>query len=185
MSFPGEQATSRATRVSGRTLLGLPMVGSSIAWGWLDATGFSMAGLTFKVGFVESSLALLVAFLMLAHIVQWFGDLKSFNGWNIAGRKVIGLQDLSDTEAKSKLEALGRDLDRVLESRSTAVKANSEQEQSLIRVRDSLPKVAELLPAFTKSVRGFGRFAFFYVYIWHLAVPLVGGSATVVWLKDA
>jgi hypothetical protein len=166
-------------------LWSLSAIGIAVASGWIATGQFSVAGLTFATGRLHDGIVALIFFSMLSHGIQWFGDIRSFQGWNIAGKKLVGLQYLDDKNAKTELEAFAQELERVFEVEIKKTEKGGSSEQSLIRARDALPSVAERLPIFVKGVRDFGSYAFFYVYVWHFAAPMLAGVVAIAKLRHA
>lgn len=159
MNFQGKEAISRPTRATGRTVLFLALLLGLAGVDWINVADNSLVGL--KVN-EHKFIPLLEVFCIVAavwHVVQWYSDFLSFRGWNITG----------GTPRTSFLKPSMTRLERVAD----LIMNLSEVKNDLETLPTQIEQIRRELSGLDWSIRKFNTFARFYVYCWHLAVPLV------------
>lgn len=163
MNFLGQEAISRSTQTTGRTLLVLAFTLIVYKLGWIEAEEASIIGLRFKDDTFGLIVSLVMGFVFIAHLVQWSGDFLSYESWNVDGRKISPAFRASPTE--TRLTMLIRSMSARLAEDEDPRRAGKEQ-------IERLDQLTEELRSFRRQLSHFGWFSFFYVYIWHLILPL-------------
>ena len=158
MIFHGEQAISRSTRATGRTVLILAASQLFTQWGWIDVSRASVVGLVFTPDGFPKVLGILLVLAMIAHVVQWFGDYQSFRGWNFAGKQLGAPRWGANLQ---RLEGLIADL-----------KSLSEKDKLDERATKELSNIVAEAEVLNTSLHSFEGYARFYVVGWHLILPL-------------
>ncbi|WP_282129359.1 hypothetical protein [Roseobacter litoralis] len=163
MIFHGQQAISPPTRATGRTVLFFALLLGLARVGWIDVADTSLLGLKVEPEKFVPLLQLLGVLAVVAHVVQWYGDFVSYRGWNVSGKQPA---DRFWNSHETKLEAISK-----LASDS---ETGGVEKQKLLKQNDQIIReIAEL----RWSINSFGNFAKFYVFGWHLALPV---AATVI-----
>lgn len=159
MNFQGKEAISRPTRATGRTVLFLALLLGLAGLGWIEVTQNPLFGLKIVSDKFDPLLKLLCLLASIAHVVQWYGDFVSYRGWNVTG----GLSGASRWGEASKTK-----LYDAIEEASKLTDAGQEYQELHSKV-DSL---SSQLDELHWNMGNFSSFAKFYVYFWHLALPL-------------
>ncbi|SDZ26441.1 hypothetical protein SAMN05444004_1093 [Jannaschia faecimaris] len=160
MKFKGDEAVSRATRATGRTLLLLSFTLAIHKVGWIEVTEASVFGVRVVSGKLETLLTVLIIGAAIGHSIQWYGDKLSFDGWNVNGNE-IGVGRL-DSRPTKRLDGAAFDLDRLNEWLTKNEKTDPDQIDRLVSEIGSI----------NSKIDRFSKFAFVYFYIWHFAVPV-------------
>ncbi|MEM8824772.1 MAG: hypothetical protein AAGF30_14295 [Pseudomonadota bacterium] len=168
MNFLGEEAISRPTRATGRALLIFAFTLVIQKLGWIEVADTSVVGLRFAEDRLEVVLSILTAALTIAHIVQWNGDRLSYSAWNIEGRRLGGPR--WDAPSKTHLSGLVYDLDSQLRD------AGEENGHNL-----DITKLLQELRLLNQRVTSFRDYSFFFVYVWHMIVPVGAALIALCW----
>ena len=163
MNFLGSEAISRPTRATGRAALFLALLLGLAGIGWIQAEQNSLIGITVSKDKFIQLLKLLCMLSCLAHVVQWYSDYVSYCGWNVEGRLTA---DLHWVHNKTKLDSF-------LE----AVSRLNEDKQDWPKVSLNLSELCTQVDELNWSIRSFDRFAKFYIFGWHLLLPLGAAGA--------
>ncbi|WP_155326411.1 hypothetical protein [Alkalilacustris brevis] len=135
--------------------------------GWINLDEFAAFGVTIQGERVESVVSAVLLFLVVSHVIQWRGDYLSYRGWNVIGRQPASMRSIEGTKEQTKLDAIAEDSREVAE-KDAVTKAGLVQMQSYLdRMR--------------REMTAFASFAWFYVWIWYLAFPLVAAVGVLVW----
>ena len=165
MHFMGQQAISRPTRGSGRNLVSLSFVVWFVKFYGTSVKNLSISGVELVDPSQDYDLVQWVVMLLLLahHVVNWYGDVVSYKGWNIISDKVTSAAGFgSDTGLVSRLDSV---LKIVKE------KIGNESEQGIIPVR---------LDEIKNGVVRLNSFAFWYIVIW-LGIPVVCCFVALFW----
>lgn len=173
MNFKGEQAISRPTRATGRTVLIVSLTLFLFKLGWIETADASIVGLRFAEGKFETIATGILGLALLAHLVQWTGDLFSYQAWNINGRK-MGAPRWGTS--KDQLDGFFYDLE---------VSLNRIQDPTNEQENLDLTGLQRNLSLLTNSLSRYRRFMLFYFYIWHMAVPILAAVVTLAWPQSA
>ena len=150
MHFVGQDAISRPTRGSGRTLVSL----SFVVWfvKFSDApienlviSGVKLLGSSQAYGFVQW---LVLLTLLMYHLMNWSGDWQSYKGWNVRDKITMTAGFGPDASLVSKLE---KTLHIVREN----TRHNPEAEKAI-----------ERLDEIRNEVCRFNSFACWYILVW-------------------
>ncbi len=164
MHFMGQQAISRPTRGTSRILLSL-----SFAIFFIKFYGVQLENLNFYGVRLPPDLEYLTAqvvimlFILTSHVVNWFGDHISYQGWNIEAKVTTAAGFGSDTALVTRLDSV---------IRIVKEKIGNEQEHNII---------LERLDEIRCSVLKVNSYAWWYIYFWHLFVPIVASITAVFW----
>jgi len=166
MMFLGDEAISRATRVSSRTVLIVSATLFVFSMQWVTVPENKILGLRFEVGYIDWALRAVVLYNLITHIVLWYGDYVGYRGWNIYGKQP-DKQTRIESSGLNNLNALFVDLD---------FEARACQDGGLISkpLRLSSP-LNYRLKTLNASIGHFGLFARFYVWGWFMALPVGSG----------
>ena len=85
MTFLGQAAITAPTRTTARALLVTAALLGMVRLGWVEVDGLTVFEATLAEGRAEAVLCGLAGFLIAAHLLQWLGDLLSYQAWNIPG----------------------------------------------------------------------------------------------------
>lgn len=158
MNFHGQEAISSPTRATGRTVLFFALLLGLAGLGWIDVADTSLLGLKVQPDKFIPMLQLICILSLIAHLVQWYGDHVSYQGWNVTG-KLSGIGRIEGA-SRTKLDDLS---DPALGPGS--LEAESEWDSR------KLDRWASRIEEMCWNMKSFDYFAKFYVYRWHLALP--------------
>ena len=174
MRLLGEQAISSPTRASGRSVLLISAILIMIQLDWANLDNLTVFEVGIAEGKAEEALRWFAYFLIFAHLVQWFGDYVSYRNWNVFGAEAALMRDIGGRKEQNKLTAILEDLHNFSEAHSKGEKpVNSSSEQWGYLVDD--------LKRLNRSVNQFNSYALFYVWIWHLGLPISVGAVAIYW----
>ncbi len=159
MNFHGSEAISRSTRVTGRTVLLMSFLLVLATKGWISLAENTLLGIKLQEDIFMPLLAALCVASIISHAVQWYGDYLSYKGWNIEG-KLPGMPR-SSASSKNRLHDLGDTIARLASMDADGATMSKEFEQLSKQVQD-----------LDKSMIHFGLYAKFYVFGWHLGLPV-------------
>lgn len=166
MNFHGQEAISGPTRATGRTVLFFALLLGLAGLGWIDVADTSLLGLKIEPDKFVPLLQLLCVLSVLAHVVQWYGDYVSYRGWNVTG-KMPGAGRW-DAPAETKL----RDL-------TDKITVLPEGDLDIISVKERLDEIENEINILGWNMNSFDCFAKFYVYVWHLVLPLTAAGVAI------
>ncbi|WP_299947963.1 hypothetical protein [uncultured Ruegeria sp.] len=164
MRLGGVDIISRATRSSMRVLLSLGVAILLVHYLEIDISEVTVLGIRLELNQTEGVIKSVLFIVLVSHVVQWFGDFLSLRNWNVA-LKSTEVQILfgGRTTLVSKLEMYLKDWEN-LKSIADEGKA------------DVFEKQIELLSSETRKLRRFVLgdtiYAWFYVVLWSLVLPL-------------
>lgn len=159
MNFQGKEAISRPTRATGRTVLLFSFLLGLAGLGWIEVANNSLVGLKVKEENFISLLQLLCGLSIIAHVVQWYSDYISYCGWNVTGKMPGGSR--WDAPSETKLQDL---IDEIT--------VLPEGEKDIVKLSDRLKEVEVKIEELRWNIKNFDLFAKFYVFGWHLILPL-------------
>ena len=165
MHFMGQQVISRPTRGSGRNLVSLSFVVWFVKFYGAPIKNLVISGVELVDPSQDYDPVLWVGMLLLLvhHVMNWYGDVVSYKGWNIISDKVTSTAGFgSDTGLVSRLDSV---LQIVKE------KIGNKSEQDIIPVR---------LDEIKNGIVRLNSFAFWYIVIW-LGVPVAGCFIALFW----
>lgn len=164
MHFMGQSAISRPTRATGRLLV-------SVSLGIIFVKLYDIP--IENINFYEITLPkdaelfyieiIVVCFILASHLINWYGDLVSYRGWNISDKITSTAGFGTDTGLISRLESI---------LRIVKEKVGNESENHIV--------VNRLEEMRSDAVR-INSIAWWYIYIWHLAVPVVVCAFALAW----
>ncbi|WP_421904333.1 hypothetical protein [Mameliella sp.] len=169
MNFQGKDAISRPTRTTGRGVLLLSFLLGLAGLGWIEIADNTLLGLSVKEDKFLPLLKLLCGLSVVAHLVQWFSDYISYRGWNVTGKMPGGSRFSAPSETK---------LQDCVDGLADLLEKNREDQCLSSR----LEKLEEQVKELRWDMRSFDIFSKFYVFGWHLCVPL--GAAIVAFVVE-
>ena len=156
MHFMGLEAISRPTRSTGRILVSLSFAIWFIKFYDLPIEDFNFNGISFPQDSSYFAIQLVVMlFVLISHIINWYGDHVARKGWNISDKVTLSAGFGTDTSIVSRLDSI---------IRIVKEKAGNESESSIIIDR---------LNEIKRETLGLDSFAWWYIYVWHLLIPVV------------
>ncbi|WP_300016929.1 hypothetical protein [uncultured Roseobacter sp.] len=158
MNFQGKGAISRPTRATGRTTLFLSLLLGLAGVGWIDVADNSLIGLKVIHAKFIPLLQLLCA-IAAAHLVQWYSDYVSYRGWNVTGKLPGGSRWGAPNETR-------------LQDIVDGIAVLPDGKEDLQRISSDLEKLTKDVDQIRWNMRSFDFFARFYVFGWHLLLPL-------------
>jgi len=172
MHIQGDKVISRATAFSARTLLIMSISTILVMWWDLDVAQLTFLEMPVKEGFIEVGAFSTILFQAVNHFIHWRGDFLSMQSWNSgAPANDIGTIDAGSTII-TKLERVIERLSRLEDHKGDDLKG------SLASTRKELDKIRH------ENVRLYS-YAGFYLYIWHLAVPLIAACVSLLFLAPS
>lgn len=176
MRYNGRELISRPTRASGRTLLL-----SSFAFilvisnGGVDPNGITiLSSLEFGPSTVQLGGIALLAYLLAAHLVNFYGDILSYYKWNHP-KQILGAIVNFDQGAELTTE-LGdaiKSLNEIVDSL-----ANSNVDGLSDKDSGTLAQVCSQLKDIKAGHRSLSRFAWYTMLGWFAAIPVGVGILT-------
>ncbi len=180
MNFQGQELISRATYVSNRSLMALALTKILTVRLAVDLSGFALLGVSPGPAQIHTVTDLLLVFLVLNHLLSWFGDLKSFVAWNHPGKLSSNMNlDAPANEQVSRLDLLALRLDeydRLLADIAEDPRKNKNRD--LPQLNKELAASARSL---TKSTSILDLHAKLYLWGWFLVLPL-SAAMYAIWL---
>ena len=148
-----------------------------IRTGWVEVDGLTVFEATLAEGRAEAALCVLAVFLIAAHGVQWWGDFLSYRAWNVVGaqpsptRTVAGLGRNVEND---KLNAVIKDVRRLMD-------VPPEGSPASMMGDDACHRLSQKLEELNQPIDRFRLYAFFYVWIWHGALPVLAAVIAIAW----
>ncbi|WP_299891888.1 hypothetical protein [uncultured Ruegeria sp.] len=146
----------------------------------VDLSGFALLGVSPGPAQIHTVTDLLLVFLVLNHLLSWFGDLKSFVAWNHPGKLSSNMNlDAPANEQVSRLDLLALRLDeydRLLADIAEDPRKNKNRD--LPQLNKELAASARSL---TKSTSILDLHAKLYLWGWFLVLPL-SAAMYAIWL---
>jgi len=169
MTFLGQDAISRATRTTGRTVPLLSGTAIFLSLGWIEIAETSVPGLRFAAERVRLALASLIGAVPLGHGVQWYGDRISVRNWTLMGGKLGEIRYDGRAEA-SRFARLTEDLQNF---------ASRTETEDSVETAKNARQIADALPLLARDVANFGTYARLYVCGWHLGLPMLAAAVAI------
>lgn len=166
MHFQGAELVSRGTKVTARSLV-VASFGILIAYYARDTadTTANILGITMKIEQLKVVGSIVVAFLLVGHVISWWGDMLSFRGWNVDSRTIRATWGSS--EFLAPLEKSIRDIEQLMRL------ANEEVEQrDNERLFNDASEAKEALQVATSGLKRLNRFAWATLVGWYFVVPV-------------
>ena len=158
MHFMGQQAISRPTRSTGRILITLSLTiwfinfyNVPIQNLELNAVKLPQDSSYFVIQWVVMS------FVLVSHIINWYGDHVARKGWNIVDKVTSTAGFGSDTALVTRLDSI---------IKIVKEKAGDKSEDSIAIIIDRLDEIKN-------DALRLNSYAWWYVNIWHLVIPVV------------
>ena len=166
MHFMGQQAISRPTRGTGRILITFSLAIWFINFYNVPMQDLELNGVKLPQDssyFVIQWVVML--FVLISHIINWYGDHVARKGWNIADKVTSTAGFGSDTALVTRLDSIIR-----------IVKdgAGDKSEDSVAIIIDRLDEIKY-------DALKLNSYAWWYVYIWHLVIPVVFSIVALCW----
>lgn len=162
MNFAGIDAISRPTRAAARTLSGVALSTIVANWLSLDLNNFNVFGVQISADELQSVATIFLMFLMVGFLVHWYGDYVSYRAWH---------ELLKQRQAESRFGGQNDLLPRlslILNSIEDLLEKNELDEGSRAELKRINSNIGDLKSGISKHK----NYALFYIYIWHLAVPI-------------
>jgi hypothetical protein len=141
---------------------------------WANLDSLTVFDVGIADGKAEEALSWFACFLIFAHLVQWFGDYVSYRNWNIFGGEAAIMRDFDGRKEQSKLTAILEDLHQFS-------LAHSKGERPVDSTNEEWGYLVSDLKRLNSSVTQFNAYAVFYVWIWHLGLPISIGFLAIYW----
>lgn len=183
MKIEGREVIGKQTEVSARILLSVSAIVIVIQVYKISGTEWDFLGRKFPAEVVDHLLPLLLIFLLIGHMLHWYADHSSFRNWFKISEAPLNLND--DIGKIKGTEPLILGLEKRLQSLNTAMDGLNKQvidsdshyknffREHLV-VKSSVTEIVEVLRTISNKHQKVVGPAFVLVYIWYLAVPLLG-----------
>jgi hypothetical protein len=176
MHFQGVELISRGTKLSARSVV-VASFGILLTYYARDASDSTanIIGITLNVEQLKDAGALVVGFLLIGHLISWWGDMLSFRAWNVDKKTIRATWGESDLVGP--IEKSIREIEQM--ERSLKELNGGANDQKVI---DRLARDASEARKFLSSINdGLGRlntFGWITIVGWYFIVPvLIGGTA--------
>jgi hypothetical protein len=178
MKFLGDEAISAPTRTSARSVLLTAAILVMVQVDWVDLEELKVFEVRIAEGRAIAALQAFTAFLMAAHVVQWWGDYLSYRNWNTIGSEIQQMASWGGRPDRTKLDAVLRELVEMLQAapENSSIMKMSKEERDAVRTD---------LQVMARSVDVFGTYAWFYIWIWYGTLPILAGTLAIVWSWNA
>ena len=155
MHFMGQQAISRSTRGTGRVLIGFSIATWFVKFYDIPMQDLNVYGV--QVGEISNHIVfhmVLASFLMVGHVLNWYGDHLAYKRWNIADKVTLQAGFGTATALVTKLDSVLRTVEE---------KTGNDSERRI---------ALDMLKEIRSEVISLNSFAWLCVYVWHLVVPV-------------
>ena len=180
MKIEGREVIGKQTEVSARTLLSVSAIVIVIQVYKISGTEWDFLGRKFPAEVVDHLLPLLLIFLLIGHMLHWYADHSSFRNWFKISEAPLKLFD--DIAKINGTEPLVIGLEGRLQSLRVLIKKNSDDAELNYKklltdtegLKNSVSEIHAVLGTISNKHQKVVGPAFVLVYIWYLAVPLLG-----------
>lgn len=178
MHFQGQELISRGTKATNRSLLFTSFAVLLLPFSKPTERGVvQLLSLEFPIGLVEFGAVALLVFLVISHLISWWGDVLSYRAWNVGTRSSpIRLQNdgslLSNVDkAIDHFDLAAKQFDQLVESDHTKSDRllATDFSTGIKHCRDAL----EFLEKMVEGIERLNAYAKFALFGWFLAVPLL------------
>ncbi len=169
MHLQGKDLISLSTQKSSKALLSTAVIVIlAKSFGVLPAD-LDLLGVRIDSSAVAGSIPIVVGLQTLNHFVNWLGDLFSSASWNAKDR-VNGLARLSaGAEILTRIEKVSEDVEEFVDFWKNNVNFGSNNPE---RMLEAIEMISKQMASMQPSVNKFNIYSFFFVYIWHLFLPI-------------
>lgn len=166
MHFMGQQAISRPTRGTGRILITFSLVIWFIHFYNVPIQNLDFNGITLpqELSYVAIQWVVML-FALASHATNWYGDHLAWKGWNIEDKVTASAGFGPDTALVTRLDSI---------LRIVREKAGDNSEDSVAMITDRLAEIKY-------DALKLNSYAWWYVYIWHLVIPVVFSIVALCW----
>ncbi len=183
MKIEGREVIGKQTEVSARTLLSVSAIVIVIQVYKISGNEWDFLGRKFPAEVVDQLVPLLLIFLLIGHMLHWYADHSSFRNWFKISE--APLKQFDDIGKINSTEPLIVGLEKRLQSLNTAIDGLNKQvidsdsnyknffREHLV-VKSSVTEIVEVLRTISAKHQKVTAPAFLLVYIWYLAIPLLG-----------
>ena len=163
MKFKGEEAITKPTRATARTVTILSLSFIFVEFGWLEIADSSVIGFKLAEESLSSAGVFLIGAALVAHMVQWNGDRLAFDAWNVEGLKPEHVR--FGGARRSALDGTFDDLLKI------ADRLRAGEDVKDVNAANALQALCEQGKTLLPRLERFGRYGYFYVWGWDLALP--------------
>ena len=180
---------SRGTKVSARSVV-ITSFAIFLAYYANDPSKISpsILGVGFTLDQIKNVGIFIVIFLLIGHVISWWGDILSFCEWNVAGKSIVPtMWDKSKTI--SPLEDSINDIKNVPISASdikdimNKYRDNEERlkfcEEEIRRMGKNVSEIQKQLCEIRKGISHLTKFGWITVVGWYFIVPVVMAGLSV------